>query len=360
MDIPGGVAETVRLLSDELEKKAEVCIKPYGRRSGQKGINRYLMPLRDILGFVLLLFRRRFDVIHMNPSLNMRSVLKEFPLLVMFYLFGYSGRVLIFIHGWEQVFFNRISEKSRVASLFSYLFNRSGTVLVLSEKFRKYLLGIGVEEDKVRTITTMVNLSELPPVSSDGKQCGTILYLSRLIAEKGVYETLEAFSRLVSKFPDLKLIMAGEGPEKGKLEALVAARRLSNVQLPGYIRGHEKFKALEKSCVFLLPTRYGEGCPVALLEAMGAGLVPVVADAGGITEIIHPGKNAVLLPEVSAEALENALEILLAGPAAMKRMSADAAKYAADNFSSAKVTELIMECYEHMISKSSRRTENNK
>lgn len=360
MDIPGGVAETVRLLAHELEEKAHVRIKPYGRRFGQKGLSRYLMPVRDILGFVLLLFRRRFDVIHMNPSLNLRSVFKEFPLLIMFYLFGYSGRVLIFIHGWEQDFFNSIAEKKWAAAVFANLINWSGTVLVLSEKFRKCLLGIGVEGDTVRTITTMVNLSELPPALKGGKQCRTILYLSRLIREKGVYETVEAFSRLTSRFPDLKLIMAGEGPERAGLEKMIAVKGLSNVELPGYIRGREKFEALEKSCIFLLPTRYGEGCPVALLEAMGAGLVPVVTDAGGITEIIQPGKNAVLIPEVSAEALENAVETLVSDPGAIERMSAEAAEYAADHFSSAKVTEIIFGCYGHMIPKSSKRTKNNK
>ncbi|GKT32999.1 glycosyltransferase family 4 protein, partial [Aduncisulcus paluster] len=45
----------------------------------------------------------------MNPSMNLVSILKESALILIFFLFGYSGRILIFSHGWDDAFFKRLT-----------------------------------------------------------------------------------------------------------------------------------------------------------------------------------------------------------------------------------------------------------
>ncbi len=341
----GGVAETVRLLLRELQSTADVSYLPFGRRNGQKWISRFIQPFGDLFTFARLLSRKEFDVIHMNPSMNFRSVIKEFLLFTVFYLFGYSGRVLFFIHGWEQDFFEKSVSRRFPAMLLRAVFNNAGEVLVLADSFNKSLVRAGVEAEKVRTGTTMINLNDLPSYSPALGSCRTLLYLSRVIKEKGVYEIVDAFELLKSKYPSLKLIIAGDGPELGLLQDIIKVREIEDVSFPGFIKDREKFEAFEKSCIFLLPTRYGEGCPVALLEAMGAGLVPVVADAGGIRGVIRPGENAVLLDEITEISICMAVDELLQDDEKRQIMSLNAARYAKENFSSEKVTDIIYGCY---------------
>lgn len=343
----GGVAETVKLLLRELEGRAEVTSAVLGRRLNQNGIARLFRIFADLFLFFKLLWSRRFDVIHMNPSLNFISFMKEGMLLLLFYLFGYSGRVLIFIHGWDEQFFEQIRENRIYSTLMRVMLNRAGMVLVLADDFRRDLDSIGVDISNVEVVSTMVDLDKIPVYRSCESNEKSLLFLSRMIPGKGVYELLDAFSLLCEKHDNLKLIMAGDGPEKQRLMEIGALRGLSNVVFPGYIQGDEKRRAFEESCIYLLPTSR-EGCPVSLLEAMASGLVPVVTDAGGIKDVIKPGETAVLLEEVSAKAIDDAVEGLLVDPIKMAKVAKAARSYAIDNFSSRQITDRIFGFYERL------------
>ncbi|HAS90312.1 MAG TPA: hypothetical protein DCS48_13580 [Desulfovibrio sp.] len=343
----GGVAETVKLLLRELEGRAEVTSAVLGRRLNQNGIARLLRVFADLFSFFKLLWSRRFDVIHMNPSLNFISFMKEGMLLLLFYLFGYSGRVLIFIHGWDEHFFARIAVNRFYSTLMSVVLNRAGLVLVLAEDFRCRLDSIGVDICNVKVISTMVDLDKIPISRSCESNEKSLLFLSRMIPGKGVYELLDAFSLLCDKYDSLRLIMAGDGPEKQRLMEIAASRGLSNVVFPGYIQGDEKRRTFEESCIYLLPTSR-EGCPVSLLEAMASGLVPVVTDAGGIKDVIKPGETVILLEEISAKAIAGAVEGLLADPIKLQKVAKAARSYAAANFGSRQITDRIIGFYEHL------------
>ncbi|WP_320170195.1 glycosyltransferase family 4 protein [Maridesulfovibrio sp.] len=348
-ELMGGVSETVKLLVRELEGSADVLYAPFGRRKGQAGVAGYAMPFLDLFRFAFMLCRERFDVIHMNPSLNPRSVLKEFFLFVVFCLFGYSGRILLLIHGWEQDFFERIASRPFALFVLRKVMKRAGAVLVLAGEFRDSLIGAGVDGGSIGVVTTMVDMSNIPTEPRPQRDCLTILSLSRLVRNKGVYEIIDAFGYLNRKYDNLELIMAGEGPERSGLEKAVSDKDLSNVHFPGYVRGRDKYQILEKSCIFLLPSRR-EGCPVSLLEAMAAGLAPVVTDVGGIKDVIQPGRTAVLLREVSSAEISGAVESLLADNDFRLRICADAARYAAEHFGSGMVTQAILRWYEDICS----------
>ena len=351
LKLMGGVAETVKLLLRELEGK--VCIKSafYGRRAYQRGLQCFLMPFIDLLLFTKLLIQKKFDVIHVNPSLNFRSIIKEILLFSLFLSFGYGGRILVFFHGWEDVFFAKISSSSFFSKICSSLLNRSGVILVLAGSFKDSLVQIGVAEDKIKIVTTMVDMSDIPVCKDRDDFCTTLLYLSRIIVEKGVYEIVEAFHLISMEYPDLKLIMAGDGPEKNHLMKIVKDKGLKNVFFPGYIQNDEKFEVLRKSCIFLLPTRYGEGCPVALLEAMASGMVSIVADAGGIKDVVIHDNNALLLDKISVQSIADAVRSVLNDKEKRDKISHNAKVYAAEYFSSAKVSANIYDCYQQLLGK---------
>ncbi|WP_320175159.1 glycosyltransferase family 4 protein [Maridesulfovibrio sp.] len=343
----GGVAETVKLLLQELHGRVNVTAVPYGRRPGQRGVMRYFRTLADLFLFFRLLCLNRFDVIHMNPSMNLVSILKESALIILFFLFGYSGRILIFSHGWDDVFFKRISSGPFTSRIFRIILNRAGKVVVLAEEFKEKLGQAGVDLNRVEVVSTMIDTRSVPRSDACSKDGKSLLFLSRMIRGKGAYELIEAFALLNKKYDGLKLLMAGDGPERKGLMERAAALKLVNVSFPGYIQGVEKSRALEDSCIFLLPSR-SEGCPVSLLEAMASGLVPVVTSAGGIKDVVRPGQTAVLLEEISAEAIAGAVARVIDDPGLRVMLSENAREYAAENFSSHKVTDRFLGFYEEL------------
>jgi glycosyltransferase involved in cell wall biosynthesis len=192
------------------------------------------------------------------------------------------------------------------------VFGKAPLILVLASRFRDTLIDMGFKPDQIRVITTMFDGSMFTGINRQDNDSPSLLFLSRFIPEKGIYELFEAFAGLTRRFPDLSLVMAGDGPERKRMVQWVQAHGLTDrVRFPGYLRGPAKAHALLNAEMFVFPTYHCEGCPVSLLEAMAAGLPVVTTRAGGIPDIFRDGENGILLKEVSPASIEHAIEKLL-------------------------------------------------
>jgi len=121
----------------------------------------------------------------------------------------------------------------------------------------------------------------------------TALSLGRLVAIKGIEDAIHGAARV-----DVALWVAGEGPERPRLERL-ASTSGARVRFVGHVTGTHKQALLSAADAFVLPSRRldsgrTEGTPTALLEAMAAGLVPVAAGVGGVVDLIDNGVNGLL------------------------------------------------------------------
>ncbi len=140
-----------------------------------------------------------------------------------------------------------------------------------------------------------------------------LVSVGRLTAQKGFDLLIESFATLAAKHPDWRLTIYGEGPERGALERLIAAKGLTEkVSLPGIIK--DIAGALRRAELFALASRY-EGYPNALVEALAAGL-PIVATAcpGATEEILAHGLYGMLVPPENAAALAKALDTMMSSP----------------------------------------------
>ncbi|HSL81291.1 MAG TPA: glycosyltransferase family 4 protein, partial [Thermoanaerobaculia bacterium] len=160
-----------------------------------------------------------------------------------------------------------------------------------------------------------VGPGELPPAGSP-----MVLFAGRFRTRKAVAVLLEAFARLLREHPGAALVLAGDGEQRGALEAraerlgIAGAVRFAGVQprdaLPAWYAAAD---------LFCLPSLY-EGFPLAILEAMAAGL-PVVATAvAGVPEAVVDGVTGRLVPPEDAAALARALAELAADPERARRM----------------------------------------
>lgn len=136
-----------------------------------------------------------------------------------------------------------------------------------------------------------------------------ILYVGRLVAEKGLLELLDACRTLSATRPDLRLVLVGEGPLQGELSARIAADASLQVRLAGAQPPVEVARWMAASNLVTLPS-YSEGHPNVLVEALACGR-PVVATAvGGIPEVVD-ASSGVLVPVRDVPALASGLAQVL-------------------------------------------------
>lgn len=150
-----------------------------------------------------------------------------------------------------------------------------------------------------------------PLKRSDKHRKKTIFYVGRLEGRKGIKYLLHAFKEVSRQDPDVSLIIAGDGPDRDKLEMQAADLELNNVEFLGYISQSEKIKHLRKADLFCAPSIFGESFGLVLLEAMATGLVAVAGDNPGY-ESVMKGLGAISLvnPKHTSE-FARRLELLL-------------------------------------------------
>ena len=171
-----------------------------------------------------------------------------------------------------------------------------------------------------------------------------VLAVGRLINnQKGFDQLLAAFAELHNEYQDLKLVIAGEGPDKGAL--LNLSRELGiedKVIMPGAIRNIGSLQ--ENAALFVMSSLY-EGFPNALCEAMASGVAVISYDCpSGPAEIIRDGIDGILVPVGDVDGLSKAMRNLMSNSSKRASMASRAAEIM-DRFSA----ELIMDRWEALI-----------
>jgi glycosyltransferase involved in cell wall biosynthesis len=149
-----------------------------------------------------------------------------------------------------------------------------------------------------------------------------LLSVGRLVYQKGHEYLVEAMPEILKRFPGAKAIICGDGPLRSQLEAQIVRMNLADsVRLLGNRNDMQRF--LKGADVFVMPSRW-EGLPVALLEAMGAGLPVVATRVEGVEEVVEHAGQGLLVPPEDTPALADALLQLIADSGLRHRMSSAA------------------------------------
>lgn len=203
-------------------------------------------------------------------------------------------------------------------------------VVANSSAARAHLEQEGVSADRIRVIPNGVSVERFAPIAAV-RPVRTILTVANLRREKAHEVLLQAAALLAPSNPDLRYVIAGDGPRAAALRALASHLGLdSRVQFLGHV---EDVPALLRAAdAFVLPS-LTEAFPNAAIEAMAAGL-PVVASAvGGLLDLIDDTRTGLLVPAGDAAAIAAAIAGLTADPARASRMGAAARAEVAARYS---------------------------
>lgn len=197
-----------------------------------------------------------------------------------------------------------------------------------AEKYVKTLT-----HQKINIVANGIDLTKFSKstVGSKPHKTKTIFYVGRLEKRKGLKYLLQAFALLVNSDPTYRLIIAGDGPDRSKLEDQVKDKNIPNVSFPGYIDDETKFKLFQESEIFCSPAIYGESFGIVLLEAMASGCVAVAGNNPGYEAVMTGRGQLSIVNPKDTEEFARRLNLLATDPAIRKAWQDWATKRVAEH-----------------------------
>lgn len=283
--------------------------------------------------------RSRADVVHVFTG---SSTLLGVYALILARVVGAKGVMSVF--GKEDFVFESLPPKVllQVAMRFagSIDVNSTATGSFLPEKVRS----------KVFVLSGAADESAAPSEKEEAQT--TLLFVGRLVQRKGVDDLLRAFAAIHPRFPESRLSIVGDGPERKSLEALSKLLSVEHfVEFNGVLTGKELEREYDGCFALVLPSKdiatdqANEGLGLALIEAAMHGKPLVGTRHGGIPEVIKEGVNGLLVPPNDPDSLGTALTELLSHREQAEEMGREALRMARARFSWDKATDTLLESY---------------
>lgn len=173
-----------------------------------------------------------------------------------------------------------------------------------------------------------------------------VAFAGRLVREKGADLLVDAFAKVLAAVPEARLLIAGDGPERGALERRIDELGLrAHVELPGHVRRPDLERRLAGAWVQVVPSRWPEPFGIVAAEAMLRGTPVVAADIGGLAELVEHGTTGLLVPPDDVDALSSSLVALLADGPLRTTLGAAARAFAAERLEQDVHVERFLELY---------------
>lgn len=277
-----------------------------------------------------------YDVIHFHAE-GPASML---PLAKLF-----RKRCVVTIHGldWQRAKWGGFATKfllygEKCAAKYA------DEVIVLSKNAQKYFkekygrdtvfIPNGINPPEIREAEIIKNKYSL-------EKDGYILFLGRIVPEKGVHYLINAYKQLNT---DKKLVIAGGASHTGEYESEIRelAKDCENIIFTGFVQGEELEELFSNAYIYVLPSDV-EGMPISLLEAMSYGNCCLTSDIEECTEVC--GEYAVNFAKGSESSLWDRLDELLSHPERVNELKEKASPYVLEKYSWDDVTQKTLELY---------------
>jgi colanic acid/amylovoran biosynthesis glycosyltransferase len=245
--------------------------------------------------------------------------------------------LVVHFHGYDAYHHSLLEKHS---SSYALLARQSAAVIVVSQHMAHQLGSLGFSEKQLHLVRYGVDESRFYP-HSQAPESPVFFAAGRFVDKKAPYLTLLAFQQAHHVFPRARLILAGTGELLETTRNLAAALGLdAAVDFPGILSPKEIAAHMGRATAFVqhsITPHAGpaagdsEGTPVAILEAMMAGIPVISTRHAGIPEVLRNGETGLLVEERDVDAMANAMIHLATHPQLASNMGCQARSYALQN-----------------------------
>jgi colanic acid/amylovoran biosynthesis glycosyltransferase len=287
---------------------------------------------------------RRYDIVHSHfgPNGLVGAFLKDV---------GIARRLIVTFHGSD---INSYPRKHGVR-VYRTLYDRADLVTANTAFTKARIVANGCPEEKIEVLPVGLRMNELPETPFSDRSPGMVLTVGRLVEKKGHRHALEAIALLRGRVPSLQYVVAGDGPERQRLEKLASDLGIMDlVVFLGVCTDRAVQDLYRRAAVFVLPSVTAsdgdmEGQGLVLQEAQAAGLPVVSTLHNGIPEGVKDGMTGFLVPERDVEALAARIGELLSDSALRRRMGAAGRSFVGSTYDTSILTKRLLELYERVI-----------
>jgi glycosyltransferase involved in cell wall biosynthesis len=196
----------------------------------------------------------------------------------------------------------------------------AGALTAITEDCRQHALRAGAPDESIHLVFNGTDLRRFSPAPGGKDRLDSpygrhlIFACRQLFPRKGIRFLIEAAAQLKPRFPDLKVVVAGDGFERPKLIHLAESLGIADdVTFLGWVANCDLPQYYRAAAVSVIPSlEEGFGIPAA--EAMGCETPVVASDAGGLPEVVEHGVTGLVVPRGDSAALAEAIGSLLADP----------------------------------------------
>lgn len=321
----GGIAKFLRSYSKLFEEFNYIKASSNGNI-----FNRTMAYIKSVFLLLVVLPKRKYEIVHIHSS---APVLLHKVAIYIILSRLYNKTVVLHMHasGFEEAC------KSH-QHWFRWLFKHVDLIICVSQDIENI-----IKKYKLSTDTQVLyNLIDKPTpivVNKEGNKAH-FLFMGEIIERKGIYDLLEVIGKHKTYFEGKMILSIAGGGNTKRLFQLIEQYHVTNlVDYLGWIDSEDKAKAYSWADVFILPS-YSESFGLVNLEANSYGVPVLTTNVGGIPEVIHQGKNGILVEPGNTEELFGKMKFMIENPDVRREMGNNGVKVASNFYPEAIETQL--------------------
>lgn len=242
-----------------------------------------------------------YNIVHIHFSLP-NSAKRKYPFFKL--AKAMKKKTVVHLHCGDQLqeIWNTTYEK---------MFLHADKVLFLSEKTKAFVAGrMGMRDNFEVLYNPCISIDTITPLSERENE---ILVAGTINKNKGYEDIIQAWAKIAPKYPDWRVIFAGNG-EVDKASAIAAESKVEHqVAFIGWVNRDAKKRVFHRASALCMAS-YAEGFPMAVLDGFSYGLPIITSLVGGIGDIAKNGENMLLFDAGDIEKLAIQMERIVSDP----------------------------------------------
>jgi glycosyltransferase involved in cell wall biosynthesis len=268
--------------------------------------------IKRIFVFARLCFTGNYDIVHIHTAMNRPALFRD---IIWVFIGSFSSsKILLHIHGGKYLFEKPASRT--MSFLIKRIFKNSDSIIVLSELEKTAVLNLYQVKKPLYVLENAINTdfisSEIAKIKTErNNDLLRIVFMGRITESKGIHDIVDALLQLNQLTTKFRFDLYGDGELKDYVVKQLSPELNDRFQFHGIVSGTSKWSALLQSDVFLLPSRYGEGLPMALLEAMFLGKIAVTTNDASMGIVVKNNVNGFIVEKNDPVGIKNLLQQIM-------------------------------------------------